>query len=967
MKPEKVSRLGGFEIVQAQPIGWLGGTAYHMRHSTTGTTYVHIEYPEENAAFNIILRTPAVNSTGISHVLEHAVLDGSKKFGIHNVYREMRKRSLATFMNAMTRPDFTSFIFSTRSQIDFFNLLDVYLDGVFFPLLTEDTFMQECWRYEYTCPSNAASGLRYEGRVLNEMKSTIGKDSFITRLALGRGLYPGTPFAENFGGDPAEMVKLSRDDIVEYHRQYYHPSNAVFISAGSISVRNVAQKLNALISFHFDRSQTPAPIWDADPFTEPRMLSLPTPASPLNPEKSGQTILAWGGRDLTGAAEPRLLFAVITNLLLGHPLAPLRTALLEHGLGLDMTSVSGLVGLFRHITFAAGVRGWETTKGAYLQDILLERLTEVRRSGFNRSDLERIWARLEFELLERRPLHSLYLVMKPVRAALEGLNPLAVLDVESTLRTVRAEVLRRGFLEELIQLNLLDNLHRCLITLVPDENFFEQIESQEKLALREAERHLSPQQKRGVVNGAQRLLARQSLEIPSKVLPEVPLSEVSASLEDPDFQVRDLGGAWLYIHPLEARSNTQIHFAFDFSWLPQELKKWIPIFARALPHLPFEGQSRSETMWHTDSEAGDVGTTIRVIRSAKGESHGEWLTISGKSLERRRDNLLGFLDALIKNVIIDWPIIIDTALRMHHEIVRKLPWEGVSYAQLLAHARLHTWAAAAERLHGLSFVRELRQLATPDPIRIPVLRADIEWVARHIFARDRLSICVASSEPGLLEFASRVAAMVDSMSMGPTLPEELPSAPTGKSEAGILESVPHPIHVAAFETVPYEHQDAAALSVLAHYLRQNIRWEVLGDNGGAWADPQGGVFSLVSWNDGRLSDSYATLAEVVNRILCDEGHPAALTRAIIHACHSVPPSVDPVQHSWALRRQGYTLEKRRTFRERVLATTAADLRRVAETYLSTEPVRVTIGRKAAIDAALRNNPNLFDSVSPIWS
>ena len=95
----------------------------------------------------------------MAHILEHTALCGSKRFPVRDPFFSMLKRSLNSFMNAMTASDWTMYPFSSMNRKDFANLLEIYLDAAFFPQLTERDFSQEGHRLEFSEADNPASPL----------------------------------------------------------------------------------------------------------------------------------------------------------------------------------------------------------------------------------------------------------------------------------------------------------------------------------------------------------------------------------------------------------------------------------------------------------------------------------------------------------------------------------------------------------------------------------------------------------------------------------------------------------------------------------------------------------------------------------------------------------------------------------------------------------------------------------------
>lgn len=101
--------------------------------------------------------------------MEHTVLCGSELYPIRDPFFNMLKRSMNTYMNAWTGPDFTAYPFSTKNQKDFYNLLSVYCDSIFKSWIRYIDFLQEGWRYEF----DEFNNLIYKGIVFNEMKGVF--------------------------------------------------------------------------------------------------------------------------------------------------------------------------------------------------------------------------------------------------------------------------------------------------------------------------------------------------------------------------------------------------------------------------------------------------------------------------------------------------------------------------------------------------------------------------------------------------------------------------------------------------------------------------------------------------------------------------------------------------------------------------------------------------------------------------
>jgi Zn-dependent M16 (insulinase) family peptidase len=59
-------------------------------------------------------------------------------------------------------------------------------------------------------------------------------DDMLTRLMFGKG----HTYAYNSGGDPRDITDLSYEEIINFYKTHYHPSNSKFVSYGNFDFRN---------------------------------------------------------------------------------------------------------------------------------------------------------------------------------------------------------------------------------------------------------------------------------------------------------------------------------------------------------------------------------------------------------------------------------------------------------------------------------------------------------------------------------------------------------------------------------------------------------------------------------------------------------------------------------------------------------------------------------------------------------
>ena len=219
----------GFDLVREEYVSELDTNAALFRHRLTGADLLSLENSDENKVFCISVRTPPPDSTGVAHILEHAVLGGSQKYPLKEPFVQLVKGSLKTFLNALTYPDRTVYPVASQNLQDFYNLIDVYVDAVFHPLITPEHLKQEGWHYELEA---ADAPLTYKGVVFNEMKGVYSSPDSLLYRASQRSLFPDNAYGFDSGGDPQVIPRLTYQQFRSFHAKYYHPCNTLICFHG---------------------------------------------------------------------------------------------------------------------------------------------------------------------------------------------------------------------------------------------------------------------------------------------------------------------------------------------------------------------------------------------------------------------------------------------------------------------------------------------------------------------------------------------------------------------------------------------------------------------------------------------------------------------------------------------------------------------------------------------------------------
>lgn len=280
-KYQKGQKLFNFKVKDAREINELDLALVKLEHEPTGAAHWHVARDDPNCVFCVAFRTPVSDSTGVPHILEHTTLCGSEKYPVRDPFFKMLNRSLASYMNAWTASEHTAYPFCTANTTDYANLRDVYCDAVFNPKLEKLDFLQEGWRLENEDPKNIESPLRFKGVVYNEMKGVFSDNDSLFAQRLQQHRFPGTMYSHVSGGDPPNIVDLTHDQLVNFHRQHYNPSNALFYTYGNQSLEETLGYLDKRLS-SFSRIQ-PKTIQVPELRPSPKTIEISCPFDPSTP------------------------------------------------------------------------------------------------------------------------------------------------------------------------------------------------------------------------------------------------------------------------------------------------------------------------------------------------------------------------------------------------------------------------------------------------------------------------------------------------------------------------------------------------------------------------------------------------------------------------------------------------------------------------------------------------------------
>ncbi len=511
-----------FDLVREENIPELNSVAKLYIHRKTGARLLSVINDDENKVFSINFRTTPKDSTGVPHILEHSVLNGSEKYPVKEPFVELLKGSLATFVNAMTYPDKTCYPVASQNMQDFYNLIDVYMDAVLHPLISEQTLMQEGWHYEINDPGEP---LTYKGVVFNEMKGAYSSPDGILETRVIESLFPKHIYGVDSGGDPRHIPDLTYENFKGFWETFYHPSNSFIYFYGNDDPDKRLKLMEGYLK-EYKKKKVKSVVPLVKPFKRPKKVEFPYDAGEDQEiDKKHYLVVNW---KLPDTSDPVLNFSlrILGHILIGTPASPLKKALLDSGLGEDLAGL-GTEADLRQIIFSTGLKGTRKRHAKKIERLIFDTLETLVREGIDPDMVAASMNTIEFRLRENNtggyPV-GLALMLRVLTTWIHDEDPFKLLAFEAPLNEIKRRLAEDPrYFEKLIQSHLLDNVHRTTLRLTPDPELGRRFEEDEKARLARIRETLNENQIVELVENARKLKLRQETPDPAEALESLPV------------------------------------------------------------------------------------------------------------------------------------------------------------------------------------------------------------------------------------------------------------------------------------------------------------------------------------------------------------------------------------------------------------------------------------------------------------
>lgn len=970
--------LHGFTVTAVDDLAEYHGKGIRLRHEITGMDVYHVQNDDPENLFAFGFKTPPEDHTGVAHILEHTVLSGSKQYPVKDPFLALMRGSVNTFLNAMTYPDKTVYPAATTVKRDYYNLMAVYGDAVFFPLLKRELFLQEGRRF---VPGEDGK-ISVEGIVFNEMKGNYSSFESLVGDWSYRSLFESSHYRYDSGGDPAHIPFLTYENFLQFHKTYYHPANCRLFLYGDIPTEEQLEFLQEKFLRTFSEGQSAPEIEHEPRWDEARSLEVKGPTSD-GEEGDGhakpETTINW----ITGdSSDPLTLLSlqVLSGILIGHAGTPLQKLIDDTELGEDMSSSSGLESDLRDITFTVGIRGIAPEKSAEFEQLVLKELRRLSEEGLPRDLIEGTLKRVEFrnrEIKGGAPF-GLRLMGKVMKGWMHGSEPKASIEF-----TPHMEELKRRYAEDpayfegLIKTYFLDNPHRSRVTVIPDKRYLEDLEQSVAQAVDELA-NSSPELARDRIReDLEAFVKFQNTADSQEAIDSIPIlsrEDLPEDISIIETEEGELNGIPFYSHELFTNGIAYIDFGFNLSGLTRRERMLLTLLSRLSisPGLP--GMEYDEVSRQLNMRTGGFYPHLEVSPVA-GNADG-FMSFLFYRLKVLPDVLSDALD-LVTRIMLEAKLqdekrLFDVLTELRNDMRSAIIPAGHTFSVQRAGAHLSPSLRIGEEMRGIEQLLFLSALPHERGEELLQLGLELERLRDKIITQDRLLLNISGEEEELGRLRSALASSVERIPDGSkragSMAKSLFSTSDGEDLSPLKnrwESLQIPAAVGytgmALPSKLYGDPDYSSHILVAHLLKTDYLWQKIRMQGGAYgaaASVNGleGVFSFLSYRDPHVESSLKVYTEALEHLSREEVSADDLEKAIIALVGKDTRPKSPGEKSVVgLKRKLYGIDDdlRRRVRHGILESSPETIRAAAaQLHAELErSVRIVMAGKDKLDLA----------------
>lgn len=968
------NHLNAYEVLKEEELQDIHSKGWLLRHKKTGARVMLIENSDENKVFNIAFRTPPKNSTGVAHILEHSVLCGSREFPLKDPFVELVKGSLNTFLNAMTYPDKTCYPVASCNDRDFQNLMHVYLDAVFYPNIykKEEIFRQEGWNYHL---EKKEGPLKYNGVVYNEMKGAFSSPDDVLEREIMNSLFPDTTYGCESGGDPVNIPDLSYEEFLDFHRQYYHPSNSFIYLYGNMDMEEKLEFLDSHYLSAFDSLVIDSEIRDQEAFAQVKDIQKSYPVSEDEGEEDN-TYLSYNM--VVGEAADinlSLAFEVLDYALLSAPGAPLKQALLDAKIGKDI--YGSFEDGIKQTYFSIVAKGANLNQKEEFIKVIRDTLTKIAEEGIDKKAVTAGINYYEFRFREADfssyPKGLMYGLDILSSWLYDDTKPFCEVQLLEGFEFLK-KALEEGYFEELIRKYLLGNTHGAILSLVPEKGLAAKRDKELEEKLENYRKSLSDEELTRMVEKTKALEAYQEAEEAPEALTCIPMlsrediKKEITGLTNEEHHVED--SLFLY-HDVCTNGIGYADLLFEIHDFDVDTVHYLGLLKSVLGAVDTENYTYGELFNEVNARTGGIAYGIEVFDDAQDtDAFRAMFAVRGKALYPEMDFMFSMIrEVLTTSKLDDIKRLYEIIARVRSRAQASLASAGHSTAVLRGASYASPMAAFQDEMAGIGYYQFIEKLEKDfDSCKDEIVK-NLRKVMEEVLRPE--NFCVSyTGERESLDVVKAQAAGIKKVLFNGQKPEPVKQAPCIKKNEAFKTSgqVQYVAQNGNFRKKGLEY--TGALEILKVILSYDYLWINLRVKGGAYGCMSGfkrnGESFLVSYRDPHLKRTLEVYQGVPDYIRAFEADEREMTKYIIGTISNKDVPRTP-QMQGSISKTAYfsnvTEDMLQKERNQILGAQKEDIQKLAalvEAVLSDDQICV-VGSETAIEKA----EDVFMEVKPL--
>jgi Zn-dependent M16 (insulinase) family peptidase len=937
---EKGKIYHGFKLIDEQELKEINSIGRLFHHQKSGARLVSIYNDDNNKVFSVNFRTPPTDDTGLPHILEHSVLCGSRKYPIKDPFVELVKGSLNTFLNAMTFSDKTMYPVASCNEKDFINLMDVYMDAVFYPNIYNkpEILRQEGWHYEL---NNMEEDITIKGVVYNEMKGAFSSPEQVLFRKIQQSLFPDTPYAMESGGDPEYIPNLTYNQFLDFHKRYYHPSNSYIYLYGDSDVDNMLKWINDNYLNEFNSINIDSEIPMQKPFEHVVEQVHYYPIS-SNESEDNKTYLSYNY--VVGNATNKIdyrAFEILEYVLLEAPGAPLKKALVEANIGKDI--FGSYDNSLLQPTLSIVSKNANANQKEEFISVINDTIKDLVENGIDKRRIEAAINHYEFRIREadygRYPKGIIYALMT-MDSWLYDADPFMHLSYDETFTKLK-EGLETDFYEKLLEKYLINNNHATLLTVEPKKGLINEKEQELANKLSEYKNSLTNDQLNDLVKETIGLEDYQNEPESKENLKKIPLLNLDDIEKEPEklpLEEIELDNIKVLLHPTFTNNIAYIKLLFDTKKIPEQLIPYIGLTTRVLGKMDTKKYDYGELSNVININTGGIHFSINIYgQNNEPDVFLPKLEVYGKCFYDKIPNLFELFNEIIFGTDISnkkrlLQIISETKSRMQ----MMLNSSGHTAAATRAESYFANTSMYKELTSGISFYHFLDKLESNFDVMYEEIINNINKVIRYIFKPENVLISLTSEKEAYSLFNTEVKEFIDKLDTSIVELKDVKLDLERKNE-GLLTSDKIQYVAKAGNFVSSGHRYTGTLKVLQTIASLDYLWNNVRVKGGAYGCMTGfsrnGNVYFTSYRDPNLKKTLNTYDNIYGYLSTFDTDEREMTKYIIGTISNLDRPLTPAlkgDKAIGAYISNISYEDYLKERKEVLSTKQEDIRKTAD-------------------------------------